>query len=169
MSVRECENCEVLLDLRWEARYRKSMHVRAMQRESTLREKVRELEKRVVLRVAKINDLEEQNEALKAKLSLMQQQLFGRKSEQTKPSLKDGGRSQVNSDGARSADASSDSQRRRGKQPGARGHGRKPHAHLPAEEISHDLPEDAKCCPQCGKPFDSFPGTEDSQEIHWEV
>jgi len=33
----------------------------------------------------------------------------------------------------------------------------------------HDLAELERCCPKCGLPFDDFPGTEDSEEIHWEV
>ncbi len=59
--------------------------------------------------------------------------------------------------------------RKRGKQPGTKGYGRKRRENLPAEEVVHDLPEDQRRCPRCGKPFGVFPGTEDSEQIEWEV
>jgi len=59
--------------------------------------------------------------------------------------------------------------RKRGKQPGAKGYGRRRRGDLPAEEAVHDLPEEQRACPRCGKPFDVFPGTEDSEQIEWEV
>ncbi len=52
---------------------------------------------------------------------------------------------------------------------GAKGNGRKPRTRLRAEEITHDLADAKKCCPDCGKFLEPFPGTEDSNEIHWEV
>ena len=47
--------------------------------------------------------------------------------------------------------------------------GRKRRTRLPAEEIEYDLPHGEKCCPDCGKPLEPFPGTEDSEELHYEV
>jgi transposase len=64
---------------------------------------------------------------------------------------------------------SSSEGRRRGKQPGAQGYGRKTRPALPREEVVHPLPEAAQSCPRCGKPFERFPTSEDSEEIHWEV
>ena len=40
---------------------------------------------------------------------------------------------------------------------------------MPKGEIFHEVPTRAQCCPDCGKPFEEFPGTEDSEEIHVEV
>lgn len=58
---------------------------------------------------------------------------------------------------------------RRGKRRGAKGYGRKPRMSLPTEEVLHDLPEGERRCGACGKPFEVFPGTEDSELIDWEV
>ena len=167
----KCENCVLVRDLRWEVASRKSLHARALQRESSWREKARELEQRTRLQEVRIRELAQQHEALKAKLALMHQQLFGSKTERTKDGAPTGdGENKENSNAAGGAGGDCSGQRRnRGKQPGAKGHGRKPRTRLPSEEILHDLPEDAKCCPRCGKPFDPFPGTEDSDEIHWDV
>ena len=91
MNVGKCENCKVLRDLRWEVQYRKSLHVRASKRESNWREKARELGKRTIFQDARIKELCEQQEALKTQMVLMRKQLFGRKTEQTKLSVKDDG------------------------------------------------------------------------------
>ena len=109
----------------------------------------------------------QQVEALKARCAWLEQQLFGRKTEQRKdiagaalvdqreiPDFQEGneGKSQ-----------------KRGQQPGSSGHGRTRHPQLPAEIIPHDLPKEKQRCPQCNKPFAVFPGAEDSEDIHWEV
>jgi transposase len=59
--------------------------------------------------------------------------------------------------------------RRRGQQPGTKGHGRKRRGDLPTEEIEHPLPEEQQHCPSCGLPLEALPLSEDSEEIHWEV
>ncbi|GFP40646.1 IS66 family transposase, partial [Candidatus Hakubella thermalkaliphila] len=97
----------------------------------------------------------------------LQQQLFGRKSEQTKdlvPENHDGDQEACNA-----SEATSESKNNRGKQPGSKGYGRRRRSGLPTEEILHELPKAEQCCPVCGKPFSVFPGSEDSEEIHWEV
>jgi len=40
---------------------------------------------------------------------------------------------------------------------------------LPSVEQVCELPEAERRCPRCGKGFRDFPGTEDSEEIEWEV
>ena len=57
--------------------------------------------------------------------------------------------------------------RARGHQKGAPGHGRSPPTGLPVVHQNIDL-HDPKC-QQCGKPFVSMPGTEDSEVIEIEV
>ena len=54
-------------------------------------------------------------------------------------------------------------------QPGDKGYGRRRRRNLPAVNVVHELPEDQRRCPCRGKPFEGFPGTEDSDEIEWEV
>jgi transposase len=139
-----------------------------MKRERVLREENSELSKNLRRTQSQAAEQKRQIEALKAKLVLMQQLLFGRKSEQ---SDKECGEQQGGKDGPESdkADRAGITRRNRGKQPGAKGNGRKRRARLPAEQIDHDLPEDQKCCPNCEKPFLAFPGSEDSEEIDWQV
>ena len=74
-----------------------------------------------------------------------------------------------NADAADEPEFCKEPRRKRGKPPGAKGYGRKRRHDLPAEDVVHDLPEDRRQCPRGGKPFDVFPGTEDSDEIEWEV
>jgi hypothetical protein len=82
--------------------------------------------------------------------------LFARKSEQSNCNTQKTGSNQTQT-------------RKRGQQPGSTGHGRRRHGNLPVKEEVHDLPEDKKCCPCCGMPFDPFPGTEDSGLVEIEV
>jgi len=56
-----------------------------------------------------------------------------------------------------------------GQHKGAKGHGRKRRTNLPCVEQIHKLSEEKCRCPKCGKPFLVFPGTDDSEEIEWEV
>ena len=96
----------------------------------------------------------------------MQKQLFGRKTEQT--DKKDKG-DISNNDQTAEDSPENKNKRNRGKQRGAKGHGRKIRKNLAAKEIHHDIPEEDQFCPNCGEPFIIFPGTEDSEEIDWEV
>jgi transposase len=61
------------------------------------------------------------------------------------------------------------SPRNRGQQPGSKGHGHSDRAALPVVAEVHDLSDEAKHCPVCGKAFLSFPGTEASDIIEVEV
>ncbi len=90
-----------------------------------------------------------------AKIKLRERQLFGKKSE------KGGKKSESN--------GSKPKKRPRGQQRGGKGHGRRDHSHLPAKEEESDLPEDERCCSNCGLPFDLFPDTEDSEILEVEV
>jgi len=56
----------------------------------------------------------------------------------------------------------------RGQRPGGPGHGRRDYAHLETEERVIDVDAGQRCCAECGKPFE-FLGTEDSEQIDWQV
>jgi transposase len=94
---------------------------------------------------------------LQAKLRLRERQLFGRKSEKGHNKQDS---AEFNGNVGR---------RRRGQQPDSKGHGRRDYSHLPVKEEDHDIPGSECHCPQCGLPFDPFPGTEDSEQIEIEV
>jgi len=117
-----------------------------------------------------IKQLTGQVEALKAKLVVLQQQAFGAKADhaaQTPDTPAPPGPEP--SQGQAPEPAPATPKRKRGQQPGAPGHGRKRREELDTQETVYDVPEADKCCPKCGKPFRVFPGTEDSEEIDWQV
>ena len=160
--------CNEFFELRQQAQYWRTMHARAAQRASVCRRKAAQLEGIVQALKAALAQSAEDHEVLKARIAWLERQVFGIKGEQTKDSGARPGEGGP-SDGAPSTTAAQGAGRRRGQQPGRRSAGRQRHAELPAEEIVHDLGELERCCPKCGLPFDDFPGTEDSEEIHWEV
>ena len=157
-----------LFELRQKAHFYRAQHARACKRECVLREKVAELEQVVRSQKGRIGELTQLVETLKARIAWLARQLFGNKSEESDKSEVE------NSVDVGAESAGTDSgvgacKRKRGQQPGKKSSGRKRHPELPTEEIIHDLAERERCCPKCGLPFDDFPGTEDSEEIHWEV
>ncbi len=167
MLVEDVETRRTEIGLRQEAHYWRALHARAAEREGAWKERAGQLERIVRDQAAQIAELTRENEALKARVVWLEQQVFGRKSEQTQdaaPETHDG-----DAKVPESPPSSTEERRKRGKQPGAKGYGRKRRHHLPTEEVVHDLPEGMRCCPKCGKPFVVFSGTEDSEEIEWEV
>lgn len=153
------------IELRQQANYWRAQHARALERATGWEEKARHFERLFRQQQAQIAELIQENEVLKAKVSQLQKQVFGRKSEQTESSTPEDHDGDVFS----SPGASSAVQRKRGKQPGAKGYGRKRRLGLSTEEFHHRVPDEQQRCPECGKPWVCFPGTEDSDEIHWEV
>lgn len=107
--------------------YWKSIHKKALKRESKLKK---------------------ENEQLKAKVKLREQQLFGKKSETKK-----------------NPETKKSSAKKRGQQEGAKGHGRTNNSHLPAIPETVDLSKDKKVCPICELPYEELPTTEDSEII----
>jgi transposase len=57
---------------------------------------------------------------------------------------------------------------KRGQRPGGPGHGRRDYSHLETEERVIDVDAGQRCCAVCGKAFE-FIGTEDSEQIDWQV
>ena len=180
------------IELRQQAHYWQAQHARAVQREAELKAKAHERQAEIRQLHATIAQLRQQHaeqeseiqkkqkliETLKAKVVELTRQVFGRKTEATSDSASTSDVPLANTTDGDSADAAGDdasgkptpdTPRRRGQQEGAPGHGRKCHEHLPAVEQVHELPEAECCCPACGKPFRDFAGTEDSEEIEWEV
>ncbi len=162
------ESSNELSELRQQAHFYRAQHARACKRESVLKETVAELQRVVRSQKRRLGELTQLVEKLEARIAWLSRQLFGNKSEGS-----DNSEPETSGDvGAQSADADSTAgtgKRKRGQQPGKRSSGRKTHPELPAEEIVHDLGELECCCPQCGLPFEGFPGTEDSEEIDWEL
>jgi transposase len=155
-------------EFHWQAQYYRAQHARAVQREAAWKKEALALREVVRQQAAQIKELNRQVEQLTARVGWLEQQLFGRKSEQTQqtpaaPDVPNG------LDATAQGEDGCAHRRNRGQQPGAKGHGRKRHGELRAEAVVHDLAEDQKCCPRCGEPLAVFPGTEDGEQIEWEV
>jgi transposase len=103
--------------------------------------------------------LRQQIEELEAKVRLRERQLFGRKSEQGAKNKPEVGRRPENKE----------EHRKRGQQPGTRGHGRRNHENLPAKDVNCRLSESDCVCKHCGLPYKELSWTEDSQEVVVEV
>ena len=165
MASETLDHADKLRELRCDVGFYKAMHERAVKREAILKQRVCELEERCARQEERISKLLEANEKLLARTAWLETQLFGRKSEQTKDRESADETPPLPAVGA----AADQAPKRRGGQPGAKGHGRRRHAHLPTEEILHELPPDKQRCPRCATPFEVFPGTEDSDELDWDV
>ena len=151
--------------LRQQAHFWQAQHSRAVERERVWKEKSLRLEQVVGEQERLLRELKAQVEALTAKVAFLQQRVFGQKSEETKTAAS----SPPGCGEGACGNASSDGKRNRGKQPGAKGHGRRRHENLPSQEVIHDLPESERFCSKCRLPFKSRTDTEDSEEIEWEV
>ena len=168
-----------------------AQHARAVQREAALKAEVRQLQATIGELHAQIAQLRQEHaqqeeqitekdqkiEALKARVVELARQVFGRRTEKTSDATSaDHDPAQEPTDTG-SGDASGDEKpqpptdkgRKRGQQPGAAGHGRQRHVNVPCIEEVCELPEPECRCPKCGKHFSDFPGTEDSDQIEWEV
>ncbi len=105
-------------------------------------------------------ELKKESEQLKARIRYLEHQLYGKKTEKTSNSEKD------------IIDKKNDSttpKKFKGQQPNNPGPERRNYEHLPVREEETDLPEEEKVCPVCRLPFDSFPGTEDSETIEYKT
>jgi transposase len=104
--------------------------------------------------------LRQDNDALRARIRSLEQRLFGRKRD-SPPTLPDAALA--------CAGPEAPAPRRRGQRPGGPSPKRRAYDHLPAVEEIRALPAEQQQCPQCGQPFASFPGTEDSTVLEVSV
>jgi transposase len=128
-----------IVELRQQAGYWRALHQRAVVRESKLAEEIQRLQ---------------------GELRELKRRVFGQKSE-TSSSTKPQNPSPTAPAGP--------AKRPRGQQPGAKGHGRRNHDHLPTIPELCDLADDQKCCPNCQLPFEEIPGTADGDLLEIEV
>jgi len=130
-----------ITELRCQAHYWEAQHRRAVQREA---------------------ELKDEKQHLHAEIRELKQRLFGRKAETSSAA-------DPKSPAAISGKQSDGQRRRRGHQPGTKGHGRRNHDHLPTKDEPCILPEDQRCCPYCQEPFEEIPGTADGDILEIEV
>jgi len=166
------ETINQLIDLRRQSRFWKAQHHRATQREDACKEKICQLTKTLQEQDSLNEQLIKEKESQAARISWLEQQLFGRKSEKSKSTNRSSSSSKQNSSsstGSGSFESPQPEPRKRGKKKGTKGYGRKRREELCYEEIFIDVPEELSECPICGKHHPEFPGTEDSEIIDWEM
>ena len=103
--------------------------------------------------------LAEQVQRLQGELRELKRRVYGRKSETsatTNPQGQNPGKSPAKP-------------RKRGQQPGSKGHGRRHHDHLPTTHEDCTLPDSQRCCPACGEPLEEIPGTADGDILEIDV
>jgi transposase len=127
-------------DFRREVGYWKSQHAEALKR---------------------IEQLTEELEQSRGQVHVLQDKLFGRKSEKSAA----GNRANDLFDPQEVTAAA----KKRGAQPGHVGHSRRDYSHLPVVEEFVALPEDSLICPICGKPATMMSDTEDSEVLEIDV
>jgi len=130
----------LIIDLRWQANYWQAQHQRARQREA---------------------ELADQIQLLQGEIRELKRRLFGRKTETssaTKPT-----------ESQDKTPPTDKPRRRRGQQPGSKGHGRRQHDHLDTTHEYCVLPEAQRCCPDCGQPFEEIAGSADGDILEIEV
>ncbi len=119
---------------------------------------------------ARVAELAGQVDKLQESVTTLSGLLFGSSSEKGGPASR--GKGQGGDGGA--ADGGDDGEvrpggtGRRGQRPGGRGHGRRDYSQLETEERVIDVDAGQRCCAECGEPFE-FLGTEDSEQIDWQV
>ena len=68
-----------------------------------------------------------------------------------------------------SSNSSNHKSRKRGQQPGGKGHGRRHHDHLPSTDEICTLPAAEQCCAQCGEALEEIPGSADGDILEIDV
>ena len=107
---------------------------------------------------ARVAELAGQVAALQESVTTLSGLLFGSSSEKGSPLRRTG-----REGGDRPGGAG-----KRGQRPGGPGHGRRDYSHLETDERIIDVDAGQRCCAVCGKAFE-FIGTEDSEQIDWQV
>lgn len=115
---------------------------------------------------AQVAELKGQVTALAERVSTLAGLLFGTSSEKSQDSARTGASASPSQ--PESGPGPDGQRRRRGQQPGSRGHGRRDYTHLPTEERVADVPEAERVCPRCGAEYAPF-GEECCEQIDWQV
>ncbi len=118
---------------------------------------------------ARVAELAGQVDKLQESVTTLSGLLFGSSSEKGGPASRGNGQGgDGGADGRDDGGVRPGGRGRRGQRPGGRGHGRRDYSHLETEERFIDVDAGQRCCAECGEPFE-FLGTEDSEQIDWQV
>lgn len=157
-----------------DSNYWQTQHGRAVEREGRLKDEIKELSRQVREQGAKNKELSEENEDLKIQVALLKKMVFGRKTQQNNQrdeETEDGDELAEEEEGEHEAWQALDEgeKRKRGKQAGTKGHGRRRRIELPKEEEVIEFPGGAPVCEICGTTYHKNGATEESEEIDWMV
>lgn len=135
-------------------------------------ERATSLERRFAKIQSERDELRAKLAALTVTVKELQKELFGHKSERA--TGVDEKTSATTSPAASYRVASPEQRetsgkRKRGQQPGERGHGRRLHPDLPSEVLEGEILEGERCCSQCGLPYEDMGTSEEAEEIDWQV
>ncbi len=100
-------------------------------------------------------EAKEQVQLLQGELRELKRRFYGRKSEASSASTP--------------PSRHNNKTRKRGQQPGSKGHGRRNHDHLTTHHEDCTLPSDEQRCPCCGEPLQPIPGTADGDILEIEI
>ena len=151
-----------MIELRLAAHYWEGMHARVSKLSAMWKERSQQNEKVVKQLRRNLRDRDEKIAEQQARIAWLERQLFGQKSEKGTPDS-----SQGDQDDQEELTKGAE-KRKRGQKRGTKGHGRRRRPELPTEDRIHDVPEEKRVCPKCGKQYGRFPRSEDSEEIHYE-
>ena len=149
------------------AQYYRAQHARAVERAKQWEQRTRAAEKIIAQLLVLLGCFLQRVQELSRQLAWLKKQQFGRKSEagsSSGPAASDGAEGS-----STAAVARSQTGRRRGQQPGAKGPKRQGRGNLPAQVIDHTLEESQRTCGVCGKVHPELALREESQEVGWEV
>jgi transposase len=132
--------------------------VQAEVRAAELAERLTQAEARAAELGGRVAELGEQ-------VTVLSRLLYGEKSEKAKSRPAPGGGGGEGGEAGRGGGL----RRRRGQQPGTKGHGRRDYSRLETREEVHDVPEGERVCPHCGKAFELLGTAEDSEQVDWRV
>jgi transposase len=153
-----CSGRAEWFELRQQAAFWKAQFERCKEREKCLREELIQL--RVDLHAQaqqRQQALQQQIAALTAQIRVLEDRLRGQKSEKKKRHPETG------------PTQSQSPKRRRGQQPDNPAPPRRSLEHLPTVHEPVTLPPEQQCCPECGQPFGTFPGTDDGDIVEIDI
>ncbi len=156
---------------RWRARARHlgEEKKRALEEKAAWRGKAIAHKRRVGVLERRVAELETELGTANEKIATLSKLCFGTKSEKTRTAAHLEGEKAGTTAAGQPAEPQTPpggERRRRGQQPGSRGHGRRDYEELETEEVVYDLDETDHVCLVCGAAYELF-GEESSSEIDW--
>lgn len=145
-----------LVEYKTQAHYWEAQFKQQQKREIELKAELKnEIEKLQVQQQNRETELKNEIEKLQAQLRQREHQLFGKKSEKT--TKRDAKPNELTNEEI--------TRRKRGQQPGSKGHSRRDYSHLDTVDEDVSLLEENAVCSCCHLPYEKLPDTEDAEVL----